>query len=147
MMISSMLDHARRVYRENHRDFSEETMIDTLNQDIHDLSALPDDFYYKKAPVAILITSNPDIPGIHKDFYKADVAIAITHGIIMAAALGLSSCRMGLSEMIFNKDKKIKSKYNIPENERVDGIVAFGYSSLEWKQIPPRGPVKVIWNQ
>jgi len=52
---------------------------------------------------------------------------------------------MGLSEIAFNKDKKIKAKYGITDNERVDGIIAFGYTDSKWKQIPLRGPVKTIW--
>jgi nitroreductase len=110
-----------------------------------DLSEKKNTTYYKNASAAVIVTSNTNTLDFHKSFYKADIAIAITCGIIMAGSLGLASCWMGLSEIAFNKDKKLKAKYQIPRNERVDGILAIGYSDLEWKQIPPRGPVKVVW--
>lgn len=76
-------------------------------------------------PAAFIVTSNTNVPGMHKDFHKSDVAIAITYGTIAAKHLG--------------------SEYAIPRNERIDGIVAVGYPGSEWMQIPPRGPVKAVW--
>ena len=64
---------------------------------------------------------------------------------IAAARLGLATCRMGLSEMAFAGDAAMREKHGIPSNERVDGILALGYSALQWKQLPPRGPVKAVW--
>lgn len=54
--------------------------------------------------------------------------------------------RMGLSEILFNSEPTLKAEYGIPKGERVDGIVVFGYSTVDWKRIPPRGPAKVVWN-
>ena len=102
---------------------------------------------YRKAPAAIIISSDTNKKGMHKDFHRADVEIAITHGVIMAAGLGMASCRMGLSEIMFNTNPLLKKKYDIPNNERVDGILAFGYSDTEWKRTPLRGPAKVIWKK
>jgi len=99
--------------------------------------------YFFNSSAAILVTSRTNAIGMHKSFYKADVEIAITHGTLAAAALGLASCRMGLTEIAFGKDKSLREKYGIPPNERVDGIVALGYSKLQWKRMPPRGPVTV----
>jgi nitroreductase len=64
---------------------------------------------------------------------------------VAAASLGLSTCRMGLSEMAFGQDAKMREKHGIPPEERVDGILALGYSGLRWNQVPPRGPVKAVW--
>lgn len=101
--------------------------------------------YFHHAPAAILVTSNTNTEDFHKAFHKADVEIAITHGTIAAAGLGLSTCRMGLSEMAFANDGAMREKHGIPAEERVDGILAIGYSDLRWKRIPPRGPVKAVW--
>jgi nitroreductase/NAD-dependent dihydropyrimidine dehydrogenase PreA subunit len=101
--------------------------------------------YYNGATAAILITSRTNAPAFHRPFYKADVEIAVTYGSLAAAALGLGSCRMGLSEIAFGRDRAMKAKYGILPNERVDGILALGYTELEWKRLPPRGPVAVTW--
>jgi nitroreductase/NAD-dependent dihydropyrimidine dehydrogenase PreA subunit len=101
--------------------------------------------YYNGATAAILVTSRTNAPVFHRSFYKADVEIAVTYGTLAAAALGLASCRMGLSEIAFGRDRAVKAKNGIPQDERVDGILALGYSELKWKRLPPRGPVAVTW--
>ncbi len=107
--------------------------------------ANPDERYFFHSPAAFIVTSRTNAGAFHKAFYKADVEIAVTYGTLAASALGLSSCRMGLAEIAFGRDKGLRAKYGIPANERVDGILALGYSALEWKRLPPRGPVKVSW--
>ena len=82
---------------------------------------------------------------MHKSFYRGDVSIAATYGILAAKALGLASCWLGLCEIAMNQNKSIGQSLGIPEGERVDGAVAFGYSDHVWKQAPPRGPVKAVW--
>ncbi len=99
--------------------------------------------FFFDSSAALIVTSRTNAIGMHKPFYKADVEIAITYGTLAAAALGLASCRMGLTEIAFGRDKSLREKYGIPPNERVDGIVALGYSKLQWKRLPPRGPVTV----
>ena len=118
-----------------------------LFRDLAQRPADPGFRYYGNAPAAILVTSNTNTEEMHKPFHKADAGIAVTYGTIAAARLGLSTCRMGLSEMAFAGDAAMREKHGIPANERVDGILAIGYSALQWKQLPPRGPVKAIWKQ
>jgi len=101
--------------------------------------------YFNGAPAAIIVTSRTDAGEFHKGFHKADVAIAVTYGTVMAAGLGLATCWMGLAGIAFGANRSMREKYGIPGNERVDGILAVGHSSLRWKQVPPRGPVKAIW--
>jgi len=101
--------------------------------------------YYNGAAAAFLVTSRTNAPAFHKSFYRADVEIAVTYGALAASALGLASCRMGLSEIAFGRDRTMREKYGIPTNERVDGILALGYADLEWKRLPPRGPVVARW--
>jgi nitroreductase len=105
----------------------------------------PDFGFYHNAPAAIVVTSNTNTTEMHKPFSKADVEIAVTYGTIAAASLGLSTCRIGLSEMAFARDAKMREKHGVTAEERVDGILALGYSSLEWRSLPPRGPVKAVW--
>ena len=51
------------------------------------------------------------------------------------------------AEIAFNADKRLRTEYSLPGNERIDGIVAVGYPGSEGTKIPPRGPAKVIWLQ
>ena len=102
--------------------------------------------YLHAAPVVMIITTGSRSTQMHKGFYKADAGIAATYGTLMAKGLGLSSCWLGLLEIAANKNKVIKQSLGIGEDERVDAALALGFSALVWHQIPPRGPVKVIWN-
>ena len=101
--------------------------------------------YFGGAPAAFVVTSNKDAPGMHTSFQKSDVAIAITYGTIAAKHLGLATCWMGLAETALNADKRLKSEYPFPSNERIDSIFAVGYPGSEWRRVPPRGPVKAVW--
>ncbi len=102
--------------------------------------------YLHNAPLIIIITTGPRSTQMHKGFYKGDAGIAATYGTLMAKGLGLSACWLGLLEIAVNKNKKIKQSLGIGEHERVDAALALGYSELVWHQIPPRGPVKVVWS-
>ncbi|MBN1983558.1 MAG: nitroreductase family protein [Chitinivibrionales bacterium] len=102
--------------------------------------------YLHDAPVVIIVTTGPRSTQIHKGFYKSDAGIAATYGTLMAKGLGLSTCLLGLLEIAVNKNKEIRQSLGIGEHERVDAALALGYSDLVWHQIPPRGPVKVVWN-
>ena len=101
--------------------------------------------YLQGAKAIIIITSNLKGSVLHKSFYKADIKIAGTYGAFAAKSLGLSYCWLGLCEIAMNKSKKLLENIGIMNGERVDGVIGFGYSDLEWKRVPPRGPVKSIW--
>ncbi len=113
---------------------------------IRELTLKRDDFFLKKAPVLIFAKSDISKKGMHKDFYKSDVEIALTYGTIIAHSLGLSSCRLGLAEIMINRSKALREKYFVGKNERINGILAVGYSNTKWYRIPPRGPAKVTYN-
>lgn len=102
--------------------------------------------YLHDAPVIIIITTGPRSTQMHKDFYKNDAGITATYGTLMAKGLGLSTCLLGLLEIAVNKNKAIRQSLGIGEHEHVDAALALGYSDLVWHQIPPRGPVKVVWD-
>ncbi len=120
-------------------------IAELLFRDLAERDADPGTRYFFHSTAAFVVTSRTNTLSMHGSFYKADVEIAVTHGVLAAAALGLASCRMGLAEIAFGRDKALRAKYGIPANERVDGILALGYSDLGWERLPPRGPVKVAW--
>jgi nitroreductase len=137
--------HIQEVYQEYNTELSQMDLDLKTKELILSLSIIKKDFYCRKAPQIILVTSDVSKKGVHKDFYKADVEIAVTHGAIMASALGISSCRLGLVEMQINKNKDLLKKLNIPAHEKVNGIISFGYSTVNWVRTPPRGPAQVMW--
>lgn len=53
-----------------------------------------------------VVTSDPN-KGMHRQFYKADAAIAITYGTLAAKALGLATCWLGLPEIAMKKNHRI----------------------------------------
>ena len=100
--------------------------------------------YLKGANVLIVIAYD-NKSGMHKSFYKGDARIAGTYGILMAKALGLASCWMGLLEIAAEKDKKICAALNIASGEKIGAAFILGYSDTNWVQYPPRGPSKIVW--
>ena len=104
-------------------------------------------FFFKNAPVVIIVASDVSKKGMHSDFYKSDVELAVTYGTVLASSMGLSCCRLGLSEIMMNRDLSVRLAYGIPRNQKIYGILALGYSDTDWKRIPPRGPAHVVWNR
>lgn len=145
LAIASLKGHVRKTYAENGRELSAGEIGKIAGETIDSLSVKRDHFFFKDAPVVIVVTSKTSKKGMHAKFYKADVEIAVTHGTILATSLGLSSCRLGLAEIFFGNKPALRAKYGFPKTERVDGVLALGYSDTAWKRIPPRGPAKVTW--
>lgn len=135
-----------KTYEENGIILTEQDVNRCVAETLASLSNQRENFFIKDAPAVIIITSNAAKKGMHANFYKADVEIAVTHGTILATALGLSTCRLGLAEIFLGKNSALREKYGIPKTERVDEVLAIGYSDTVWKRIPKRGPAKVIWN-
>ena len=100
--------------------------------------------YLKNAKALVLMTYN-NKSGMHKSFYKSDIRLTGLYGILMAKALGLASCWMGLLEIAMGKEKMIAEYMNIGRKEKVGGALIFGYSDTKWVSYPPRGPAKIIW--
>lgn len=145
-MAKSMEKRCLSVYKENGITLSKEQTAECISQVFDSITTKDPDFFLRKAPALFIITYDTAQNGMHKDFYKTDIGIAITNGIILGSALGLSSLRLGLAEIFLNKSEALKAKYGISKNEKIGGAFSLGYSNTEWKRTPPRGPSKVIWN-
>lgn len=98
--------------------------------------------YLKQAPVLILITRGEKDSSMHKSFYRGDACIAATYGLLMAKALRLASCWMGLAEIAFSQNAQLGQLVKLKPGERVDAAVALGYSDLIWRRMPPRVRLK-----
>ncbi len=100
--------------------------------------------YLKGAQVLLVITHDRK-KRMHQSFYQGDIRIAGTYGILMAKALGLASCWMGLLEIALDKDRKIGEAMHIASHECVGGALVLGYSDTDWVSYPPRGPAVPVW--
>ncbi len=100
--------------------------------------------YLRGAPALMIISTNRK-KSMHQAFYKGDATIAAVYGTLMARSLGLSACWLGLLEIAVNRDQTLRQALGLGDQERMDAGLALGYSDLVWRQMPPRGPVKVIW--
>jgi len=101
--------------------------------------------YLKHAPALILVTRGEKNSSMHKVFYRGDASISATYGILMAKALGLASCWMGLLEIALSRNTKLGQLIGLKPGEKLDAAFVLGYSDLHWRRIPPRGPVKITW--
>jgi len=72
----------------------------------------------------IVACGNPEQSGFRNDqrYYLVDVAIAMEHLILAAAALGLGTCWIGGFE-----EEQVKQVLQIPEKFRVVAMTALGY--------------------
>lgn len=101
--------------------------------------------YLKQAPVAILITEGKKDNSMHKAFYRGDACIAATYGVLMAKALGLASCWMGLLEIALSQNAGLGQWIGLKPGERTLAALVVGYSDIVWHRLPPRGPVEITW--
>ena len=65
--------HIKAVLSENNINPSETELTGKANEVLDDLAKQKDDFYCRKAPLIIMVTSNTQSKGMHKDFYKSVV--------------------------------------------------------------------------
>jgi len=100
---------------------------------------------YLKGAKVLLVITHDNKKGMHQSFYQGDIRIAGTYGILMAKALGLATCWMGLLEIAMGKDKKIGEAMHIDSHERMGGALVLGYSDTQWVCYPPRGPAVPVW--
>ncbi|GIM29271.1 nitroreductase [Clostridium polyendosporum] len=84
--------------------------------------------FLKNAPLGIVILGNPDV----SDVWIEDTSIATTLIQLLAESIGLGSCWIQIRERNHNNNIKsedyVRQILNIPENIRVESIVAVGYS-------------------
>ena len=85
--------------------------------------------FCKKAPVILVVISEQSkfltrIAATFRGtfFYLIDIGIAVEHFVLQAEELGLGTCWIGW----FN-EKSVKKTLSIPDNKKVDILVAVGY--------------------
>jgi nitroreductase len=85
--------------------------------------------FCKTAPVMVIVISEKSkflsrIGGMFRGtkYYLIDIGIACEHFVLEAEDLGLGTCWIGW----FN-ERAVKSILNIPENKKIDILIALGY--------------------
>jgi ferredoxin len=89
-----------------------------------------DDKFTYDAPAALLFHHGPLADA-------ADCAIAATYAMLAAESLGLGSCLLG-SSVGLNYDKKLKSQYGIPPENKVGLAMPFGYPAMKFRRAVKR---------
>ncbi|MBU5484579.1 nitroreductase family protein [Clostridium sp. MSJ-11] len=83
--------------------------------------------FLKEAPLGIVVLGDPNI----SDVWVEDTSIATIIIQLVAESMGLGSCWIQIRERKHNEDMKaeehVRKTLNIPENMRVESIVAIGY--------------------
>jgi len=89
--------------------------------------------FCKKAPVIVVVISEKSkflarIGGVFRGtkYYLIDIGIACEHFVLEAEDLGLGTCWIGW----FN-EQAVKSTLNIPQNKKIDILIALGYYERE----------------
>lgn len=62
----------------------------------------------------------------------ADCAIVATYAMLAAESLGLGSCMLGTT-VALTRDKRLKAKYGIPEQDKVGVSLVLGYPAAEFR--------------
>jgi Indolepyruvate ferredoxin oxidoreductase, alpha and beta subunits len=66
---------------------------------------------------------------------------------IYAYALGVGTCLMDSLKMSINRSRHIKKEIGIPQNSKVLGVLAAGYSNENFINIPQGYAINIYWNR
>jgi ferredoxin len=85
------------------------------------------DLLFYHAPCVMLFHQSPYADPV-------DGQIACTYAMIAAQSLGLGTCMIGTVSFAINREKKIKSKWKIPEENKVALAMIIGYPAFQYKK-------------
>lgn len=66
---------------------------------------------------------------------------------IYAQAMGIGTCLMDSLKMSINRSRHIKKEIGIPQNSKVLGVLAAGYSNENFINIPQGYAINIYWNR
>lgn len=96
------------------------------------------DILFRRAP-AVLVAYAPD------DFYTAivDVSIALTIFDLVAPLYGIGACWAGFLMNLANQNKHMAARLNIPEGNKIFGVLLVGHSDMDYAATPRRDELKL----
>ena len=94
---------------------------------------IDDNFFFKGAPLVIVISSKSDING----------GLASAYMEIMAESLGLGVLYSGFFVSCTKISRKLKKLLDLPKGHKVVSCMVIGYPSVKYKRVPPRNEAKI----
>ena len=93
---------------------------------------ITDDFFFKGAPLVILVTSRSSV----------DAGLASAYMEIMAESLGLGVLYSGFFVMCSRLSMKLRRLIRLPRGHKVVTCMVIGYPAVKYQRIVPRKPLK-----
>lgn len=98
--------------------------------------AIDEHFFFKKAPVALMIVTDGGAETINGALAAADMAL-------MAEAHGLGVLYSGLFTMAVNHHKKLRKQLGLTHKQRVATTLVLGYPDIKYRRTAQRESAKV----
>lgn len=94
------------------------------------------DMLFHGAPAVIIVGSKTEASCPSED------ALLATQNILLGAhSLGLGTCLIGFAVKAMNKDRRIATFVNIPDDEEAYAVIAVGYPDEKYRRVAGRKPV------
>ena len=93
---------------------------------------IPDNFFFKGAPLVILVSSRSTV----------DAGLASSYMEIMAESLGLGVLYSGFFITCTRISRKLRSLLRIPRGQKAVTCMIIGYPAVKYRRIVPRKPLK-----
>lgn len=94
---------------------------------------ITDDFFFKGAPVVIVVSSSSDI----------NAGLASAYMELMANSLGLGVLYSGFFVVCTKISGKLKKLLQLPKGHKVVSCLVIGYTDIKYQRIVPRKPLQV----
>ena len=93
---------------------------------------IPDDFFFKGAPLVILVTARSSV----------NAGLASSYMELMAESLGLGVLYSGFFVMCTKSSGKLRKLIKLPVGRKVVTCMVIGYPAVKYQRIVPRKPLK-----
>lgn len=94
---------------------------------------IADDFFFKGAPVVIVLSSKSSI----------NAGLASSYMELMAYNLGLGVLYSGFFVICTKLSKKLRNLLQLPKGHEVVSCMVIGYPDVKYQRIPPRKDLQV----
>ena len=94
---------------------------------------IPDDFFFKGAPLVIVVSSKSEI----------DAGLASSYMELMAESLGLGVLYSGFFVICTKVKRKLRKLLKLPKGHKVVSCMVIGYPAVKYQRIVPRKEVQV----
>ena len=93
---------------------------------------ITDDFFFKGAPLVILVTSRSNV----------NAGLASSYMELMAASLGLGVLYSGFFVACTRLSRKLRKMLDLPRGHKVITCMVIGYPAVKYQRIVPRKPLQ-----